>query len=141
MNYKKYKRFFRHALSFPFIWMMLFPMGILDFFMEIYHRICFPLYGIPCVKRKDYIRLDRHRLKYLSFFDKINCTYCAYANGLAAYTVAIAGKTEEYWCGIKHKPSKSYVEPAHHKNFLAYGNKKEYEKKYCKLGNNTIKKK
>lgn len=134
MKYKKQSRTLRHALSFPFIWMMLFPISIADLFLEIYHRICFPLYGIPYVKRKKYIHLDRHRLEYLSFFDKINCTYCAYANGLAAYMVAIAGKTEEYWCGIKHKQSKDYKEPEHHKNFAKYGDKKAYEEKYCKLG-------
>jgi hypothetical protein len=114
--------------------MMLFPMAIADLFLEIYHRICFPLYGIPTLKRKNYIRLDRHRLEYLSFFDKLNCTYCAYANGLAHYMVAIAGKTEEYWCGIKHAPAKGFSEPAHQKNFLKYGDKKSYEEKYCKLG-------
>ena len=133
MKYKKYNRTLRHALSFPFIWLMLFPMAIMDLFVEIYHKICFPLYGIPYLKRKDYIRLDRHRLEYLSFFDKINCTYCAYANGLAHYITAIAGKTEEYWCGIKHSPAKNYKEPEHHKSFAKYGDKKDYEKKYCKL--------
>jgi hypothetical protein len=133
MNYRKQNRTLRHAATFPFIWIVLFPMAIMDVVLEIYHRICFPLYGIPILRRKEYIRLDRHRLEYLSFFDKINCTYCAYANGLASYFVAIAGETEKYWCGIKHEPSKTYVEPAHHKNFAKYGDKKEYEAKYCKL--------
>jgi len=119
---------------------MLIPIGLADFFLEIYHRICFPLYGIKYVNRKHYIRLDRHKLEYLSFFDKINCTYCAYANGLAAYMVAIGGKTEEYWCGIKHKPHKNYHEPEHHKNFAEYANKKDYENKYCKLSDKNKKK-
>jgi hypothetical protein len=133
MEYKKHSKTLRHMLSFPFIWMMIFPIAFADIFLELYHRICFPLYGIPTLNRKKYIRLDRHRLDYLSSFDKINCSYCAYVNGLAAYLVAIAGQTEIYWCGIKHKPSREYDEPLHHKNFAEYGNKKEYEEKYCKL--------
>lgn len=133
MHYKKYSRTLRHIASFPFIWLMIFPIVLSDICLELYHRICFPLYGIPRLHRKDYIRLDRHRLDYLSWFDKINCSYCAYANGLAGYMVAIAGKTEEYWCGIKHQSAPEYKEPEHHKTFAEYGNKKAYEEKYCKL--------
>lgn len=134
MEYKKYNnRRLRHWLSFPFIWMMIFPLIILDFFMEIYHRICFPLYGIKVIKRKNYIRIDRYKLSYLKWYDKINCAYCGYANGLLNYATKIAGETEKYWCGIRHSPSKTFIEPEHHKKFLKYGDEKAYKKRYCKL--------
>jgi hypothetical protein len=34
--------------------------------------------------------------------EKLNCAYCSYANGLIAYVREIAGRTEQYWCPIKH---------------------------------------
>ena len=134
MEYKKHKeRHLRHWISVPFIWMMLIPMMIFDFFLEIYHRICFPLYGLTINNRSEYIRLDRQRLHYLNWYDKINCSYCGYANGLMTYGTKIAGDTEKYWCGIKHAPEKGFVEPAHHKAFLKYGDEKSFNKRYCKL--------
>ncbi len=134
MEYKKYgNRKLRHTISIPFIWMMIFPMVLFDIFLETYHRICFRLYGIPIVNRQSYIRMDRQKLSYLKWYDKINCAYCGYANGLMAYGVKIAGDTEKYWCGIKHVPGNGFKEPAHHKDFLKYGDEKAYKNKYCKL--------
>ena len=92
----------RHLLSAPFIYMMIIPFVILDIFLEVYHRVCFTLYGIPKVKRSNYIVIDRHKLAYLNFMQKLNCVYCGYGNGLMAYGKEIAGRTEKYWCPIKH---------------------------------------
>lgn len=134
MDYKLYKnRKIRHFLSAPVIWSMIIPLVILDVFLEIYHRICFPLYGIKIVNRKNYIKIDRYKLKYLKWYDKINCAYCGYANGLINYAQKIAAETEKYWCGIKHEKTKNFVEPPHHKEFLNYGDEKSFKRKYCKL--------
>ena len=134
MEHKKHpERSFKHVLALPFIYMMIFPMILLDFFLEIYHRICFFCYGIPYVKREDYIRIDRHKLNYLTFIEKINCVYCGYANGFAGYFVRIAADTEKYWCGIKHDNYKNFNAPKHHADFLEYGDEKAYKEKYCKL--------
>ncbi len=116
----------RHLIAVPFILSMIFPLVILDIMMEIYHRIAFPLYGIPVVRRRKYIRIDRQKLSYLNYLDKIYCTYCGYANGMLAYCVKIAGETEKYWCGVKHKQSEGYVDPAHHKDFLEYGDEEAF---------------
>ncbi|MBI4451894.1 hypothetical protein HY637_00560 [Candidatus Woesearchaeota archaeon] len=133
MEYKKHpERLFRHLISMPFIYMMLFPLAILHIFLGVYHQICFRLYGIRLVKRKNYVRIDRHKLKYLKFLEKLNCAYCGYANGLLNYAAAIAGETEKYWCGIKHRKYKGFNEPMHHKDFLKYGDEKSFRKKYCK---------
>ena len=133
MEKSKYKnRFLRHALASPIIYSTIFPLIIFDIFLEIYHRICFPLYKLPIVKRSKYIRIDRHRLKYLNWFEKINCVFCGYANGLIHYASVIVGNTEKYWCGIKHQKYKGFIEPPHHKTFLKYGDKKTFEKKYRK---------
>lgn len=45
--------------------------------------------------------IDRHKLAYLRI-EKLNCAYCGYANGVFAYVREIAGRTEAYWCPIKH---------------------------------------
>ena|SRR3989344_5373133 len=132
MEHLRYKRFFRHLLSAPFIYIMIVPLVFLDFFIEIYHRICFPLYGIEYVKRSNYVRIDRHKLSYLTFLQKINCVYCGYANSLFRYSAEIAACTEKYWCGIKHKPNADFIEPNHHKDFAKYGDKEDFEKKYKK---------
>ncbi|MCA9397498.1 hypothetical protein KC573_01600 [candidate division WWE3 bacterium] len=129
MQFKKYPaRTFRHLVSIPFIYMMVVPLVFLDIFMEVYHRICFPLYGLPLFTRNNYIRIDRQKLSYLTLIEKLNCMYCGYANGLLAYGVAIAGKTEEYWCGIKHQKQENYQEPKHHDSFIEYGDESEYNK-------------
>ena len=137
MEHKKHpNRRLRHCIAAPFIWLPLIALIILDIFLEIYHRICFPLYGLEYIKRSDYIKVfDRNRLQYLGFWDKINCSYCGYANGLINYARVIAGTTELYWCGIRHKQENNFHEQQHHKdfNFSKYGDKKAFEKKYCKL--------
>jgi hypothetical protein len=132
MDYKRYGLNLRHWLSWPFVWVVLFPLLILDLFVEIYHRICFPLYRLEYVKRSEYIRLDRYKLPYLTWADTINCLYCEYANGLLHYVSEIAGRTEKYWCGIKHQPVKNFHPTEHQKDFLPYGDEKAF-KKYCKL--------
>ena len=112
--------FIRHAISFPFIWMMFFPVVLLDLFLEIYHRVCFPLYGLEIIERSRYVKLDRHKLSKLSPLEKVFCSYCGYANGVLNYSVKIAGETVKYWCGIKHEKDSNFKSPKHHKQFLEY---------------------
>ncbi|MFC1768834.1 hypothetical protein ACFLZX_03650 [Nanoarchaeota archaeon] len=131
MHFKRhYDRTFYHSLSAPIVYLQIIPLIILDVFIEIYHRTCFRLYRIPLIRRSKYIRVDRHRLKYLSPFEKINCAYCGYANGLLQYSAKIAGETEKYWCGIKHDKNEDFVEPSHHKDFLEYDDEKNFDKEF-----------
>lgn len=119
----------RHLLSVPFIWVVLIPLLLLDLCVEVYHRICFPLYGLPLVRRQSYIRLDRYKLPYLSTIERLNCLYCEYANGLINYVQRIAGDTEGYWCAITHKKYAGFVAPSHHATFAKYGDRKAYRKR------------
>ncbi len=127
MDFKKdHGKSFRYFISMPFIYVMIVPLLILDFFLEIYHRVCFPLYGLEKVSRRNYIMVDRHKLRYLSFMERFNCAYCGYANGLLHYASIIAARTEKYWCGIKHSSREGFVPPAHHKFFLPYGDENAF---------------
>ncbi len=131
MNYLKTKnKIPRHFTVLPFISSVIIPLVITDIWIEIYHRITFPLYGLPYIKRNHYIKIDRHHLKYLTLIQKIYCTYCGYANGVMAYWVKIAGETEKYWCGIKHNKTKNFIAPAHHQHFAEYNNYQECKLKY-----------
>lgn len=130
MEYKRKKIFLRNLISTPLIYSLIIPLVILDIFTEVYHQICFRLYKLPLVKRSNYIRIDRHKLKYLGLINKVGCIYCGYANGLIHYVSEIGARTEKYWCGIQHKRVKGFIAPKHHKDFVKYGDEKAYRKKY-----------
>lgn len=133
MLYKKNRSHFlliKHIISIPFIYLPCIPLIVLDLCIELYHQVGFRLYGIPRIKRSNYIVFDRAQLSYVKGIDKLHCTYCAYANGFLEYAVAIAGATEAYWCGIKHNNFDGYVEPRHHKDFAQYGDEEDFKKKY-----------
>lgn len=127
----KYRLFpnkkFRHLLSGPIIYSVFIPMVLLDLWVEMYHRIAFWLYDIPYVQRSKYIKIfDRTKLHYLQGIDKLDCAYCGYANGLFAYVGEIAGRTEQYWCGIKHEPDQQYISLPHQQDFLPYADQKRF---------------
>ena len=69
--------------------------------------------------------VDRYRLGYLNIFERLNCAYCGYANGVIAYAREITARTEQYWCPIKHarKVLGSHARYAH---FLDYGEAEDY---------------
>lgn len=126
-------RFLKHIIVIPLISTVIIPLVIMDIWMEMYHRICFPLCGIPYVKRRNYIKIiDRAKLQYLNWMQKIYCMYCGYGNGVIRYWAQIAGETEHYWCGIQHKKESHFIAPEHQKNFSKYGDEEEFKKKYCK---------
>ena len=112
-------------LTIPFIWMMIIPIFVTDILVTIYQIVCFPIYKIPKVRRKDYVIMDRHNLFYLDKVERINCWYCEYFNGVVAYVREIAGRTEQFWCPIKHSKS---IKGKHSRydNFFDFGDYKKY---------------
>lgn len=111
----------------PVIWAGIIPIAILDLFMVVYQSICFPVYGIPKVKRSDYIKLDRKYLAYLNWAEKLNCEYCGYANGVLACATEIAARTEQYWCPIKHALRMKSMH-SRYRHFFEYGDAEQYRK-------------
>lgn len=86
----------------PVIWGALLPAMLLDLYISLYQLVCFPAYGIPKVRRSDYLIMDRRHLPYLNGIERLNCFYCSYFNGLVVYAQEIAARTEQHWCPIKH---------------------------------------
>lgn len=115
-----------NILTTPIIWSCLLPAALLDLLVSIYHGACFPVYGIPKVKRSDYIIIDRHALPYLNLIEKINCEYCSYFNGLIAYVQEIAARTEQYWCPIKHA-RKTGTLHSRYQHFFEYGDARAFK--------------
>jgi hypothetical protein len=52
----------------PVIWACLVPILILDLTMKLYQAICFPIYGIPKVKRRDSSRFNRQTCARIAVF-------------------------------------------------------------------------
>lgn len=119
-------------LTAPIIYSVAVPLLLLDFVATVFQRVCFPVYGIERVTRADHFIFDRAQLGYLNLFERFNCAYCSYANGLIAYVREIASRTEQYWCPIKHA---KYLRAAHdrYRNFLEYGDADAYRQELAEL--------
>jgi len=97
---------------------MIIPIIIMDLSTRVYQLVYFNAANIPLIPSSDYISFDRWDLTKLSLIQKINCQYCSYANGIAAWTKAVVNQTELYSCAIKNHHQKNGQE--HHKDFISY---------------------
>ena len=121
-----------HVLTSPIIYSAIIPFVLLDVIVSFYQYVCFPIYGIPKVKRSKYIILDRQHLAYLNVIEKFNCIYCGYGNGLIEYVREVTARTEKYWCPIKHATHS----PDPHRlsrEFADYGDAEVYKKRLAEL--------
>ena len=116
-----------HLLTAPVIYSLVVPFALLDAMLWLYQQVCFRAYGIPRVVRADYLVFDRHRLPYLNLVEKLNCLYCAYANGLIGYVREIAARTEQYWCPIKHARAQA-APHGRYAGFAEYGDAASYRR-------------
>lgn len=112
-------------LSVPLIYTCAIPFLLLDLFVTIYQAVCFPIYGVPKVRRQNYLIFDRGRLAYLNAIEKVGCVYCSYANGLLAYIAEIAARTEQRFCPIKHAHPPAQLH-TRYPRFLPYGDARAY---------------
>ena len=110
------------------IYSMIIPLVVTDVFISFYQFTCFPIYGIKKVRRGNYIVFDRQHLSYLNFIEVFHCTYCAYGTGVIAYISEVVGRTEQYFCPIKHAHR---ILGAHSRyaGFLDFGAAENYEAK------------
>ena len=122
------------VLSAPVIYFLIIPFVIVDLWVMAYQAICFPLYGIPKVRRRDYLVFDRHHLAYLNIIEKVNCACCSYCNGAAAFVREVAGRTEVYWRPIKHARRLLGAHP-HYVGFADFGDAEGFRKKIKAMKN------
>ncbi len=116
------------VLTAPFIYILIIPFVIVDFFVTLYQAVCFPVYGIAKVPRRDFIVIDRQQLGYLNGLQKLNCVYCGYVNGLIGWVREVASRTEAYWCPIKH--ARRVSEPhLRYPEFADFGDESVFEKR------------
>ncbi|MDO9224398.1 MAG: hypothetical protein Q7U20_11910 [Caulobacter sp.] len=113
------------VLTAPVIYSLIIPFAVLDLWVSAYQAVCFRVYGIPRVKRDRYVVFDRSGLAYLNLIEKFNCAYCSYGNGVIAYAREIAGRTEQFWCPIKHARRVLGAHPRY-TNFADYGDGERY---------------
>jgi hypothetical protein len=119
-------------LTAPVIYSLIVPVVLLDLFVMTYQAICFPVYKIPKVRRRDYLVFDRHHLAYLNAIEKINCAYCSYANGAIAFVREVASRTEVYWCPIKHARRVLGPHP-HYQGFADFGDAAGFREKLAQM--------
>jgi putative component of membrane protein insertase Oxa1/YidC/SpoIIIJ protein YidD len=113
------------VLTAPIIYSGIVPLLLLDLFLTFYQAVCFPLYGIAKVRRRDYFVFDRAHLAYLNAIEKFNCAYCSYGNGVAAYFREVIARTEQFWCPIKHARRILHAHPYYH-GFTDFGDAEAY---------------
>jgi hypothetical protein len=121
----------------PVLYLGIIPFSLLDLFLAVYQGICFPIYGIPKVRRANYLVFDRGRLKYLNLLERLNCVYCSYANGLCAYVTEIAARTEQHWCPIKHA-QRLRAPHSRYSRFFDYGDAQQYERQVETVRNDFV---
>ncbi|MET0710086.1 MAG: hypothetical protein ABWY82_25060 [Tardiphaga sp.] len=120
------------VLTAPIIYSLLIPFVLIDLMVMAYQAICFPVYGIPKVRRRDYLVFDRHHLAYLNIIEKVNCAYCSYCNGVAAFVREVTARTEIYWCPIKHARRVLGPHP-HYVGFADFGDAEGFRAKMAAL--------
>jgi len=125
-------------LTAPVIYSLIVPVALLDLFVMAYQAICFPVYKIPKVRRRDYLIFDRHHLAYLNIIEKINCAYCSYANGAIAFAREVASRTEVYWCPIKHARRVLGPHP-HYQGFADFGDAEGFRAKQAGMKKDGVK--
>jgi len=118
----------QNLLTAPIIYSMIVPLLIADLCVTFYQWTCFPVYRIARVRRNGYFVYDHQHLAYLNLFEKFHCLYCSYANGVLAYAREIVGRTEQYFCPIKHA-RKVLATHRHYRDFMGYGEADEYHQR------------
>jgi len=121
----------------PIIYSGIVPFALLDLFLTVYQGICFPIYGVPKVRRADYLLFDRATLKYLNLLERFNCFYCSYGNGVLAYGVEVAARTEQHWCPIKHA-QRLRSPHSRYSHFFDYGDAEQYSRNIETVRNDFV---
>jgi len=121
-----------YIVTAPITYALILPLAFVDLSLTVFQHICFRVYGVKLVRRRDYLVIDRHLLGYLNAIEKLNCVYCSYSNGLIEYAREIAARTEQYWCPIKHA-RRTPDAHARMEQFFDYGDAETYHSELGKI--------
>jgi hypothetical protein len=88
-------------------YVMVIPVLIAHCSGWLFEQIYFRILKIPMVPFSEHVTFDRWKLKHLNLFQRFNCAYCDYVNGLASWLKAVVNRTELYSCAIKHSSKRS----------------------------------
>jgi hypothetical protein len=135
-SYLLHSRFLAY-LTAPVIYSAIVAFCLLDLFLTVYQGICFPVYGVPKVRRADYLIFDRGGLKYLNLLERLNCAYCSYGNGVLAYGTEVAARTEQHWCPIKHA-ARLRSPHSRYSHFFDYGDARQYSQQVETVRNDFV---
>ena len=69
--------------------------------------------------------------------ERFNCGYCGYVNGVIAHVQEIAGRTEQYWCPIKHALGLR-ARHSRYRHFLEYGDAEAWRERFEWSGANSM---
>lgn len=119
-------------LTAPVIYAGIVPLLALHVFLVAYQAVCFPVYGVTKVRHRDCFVFDRAHLGYLNAIEKLNCAYCSYGSGVSAYFREIIGRTEQYWCPIKHARRALHAHP-YYRGFTDFGDAEAYRRDLAAL--------
>lgn len=122
----------KFVFSMPFIYLMILPGILMHLCLEIYQQVCFRIYRIPRVRPRDFFIFDRRHLPQLNWLEKFNCFYCSYYNCLVSYMQEIVGRTERYWCPIKHAKRMENTHK-HYGRFVDYADAKHLREDWATL--------
>ncbi len=122
----------------PVIYSLIVPLAALDAWVTLYQAVCFPIYGIAKAERALFIVCDRGGLRYLNWIERLNCDYCAYANGVVAYAREVAARTEQYFCPIKNARSRAGAHERY-RDFLDFGDAAGFQDRLAALRANIRK--
>lgn len=115
----------QNYLTAPVIYGMIAPLAFADLCVTFYQTVCFPIFGIGRVQRRNHFIFDHQHLAYLNAFEKFHCLYCSYASGVLAYASEITARTEQYFCPIKHARN-VFRADARDARYLDYGEADNY---------------
>jgi hypothetical protein len=62
----------------------------------------------------------------------VNCAYCCYGTGLVACLTEIVGRTEHYWCPIKHA-HRMLGTHSHYRRFTEFGDAEGFHRGLDKI--------
>jgi hypothetical protein len=120
-------------LTAPFIYACILPFVLLDLFVSMYQWVCFPVYGVPKARLRDYMAIDRNKLRYLNALEGlIVCTAHMQTDCLPTLW-----KSQDGAALVPNRARARRIQQAHdrYSHFLPFGDAAAYRERIDKVRN------